>query len=621
MPRGSRSLLQYQCLLVVVVASLTYFLSFPSGNYVRPPGFYFFRALTHLEQGVLGALIITLLSLVCLTLRLKERPRFLLGFPLFLGFIWILAGGLARKLSGFYLSFQYLYNSLITPDMTGELALGSGPIGVHTLLLMSAMLAGVLTGAWTMSLTGLRAAELRRLLVVLVATLLALNLPGRAYWTYHINRGNSAALALDDHLIWPGLRSEYLVPGLRNPRVGVGISSQDARAVDQHFARVAGEVAQAKIPRKFNIVFIAVESLRADLLDAETMPYLWSRRTDFEIASTDRNWSAANCTHFSMFSMFSGQAPTQFHEFLARGRTYPFMQLLLANGYTIIAATDHTFEWKDMDRLLPPGVSVPRRSSQDWSIMDRDRVSDFLSRLERGSRGPFFEIFWFTSTHWPYAFPPEEQLFRPFAPPHFSFSFDPKEVELVRNRYRNAGHFVDSQIERILTGIKAKGRWEDTIVVITGDHGEEFGESGQMRHGGKLNAFQSRTPLLIHLPAGVPHPLLPPAATSHMDIVPTLLEALGLPSGALETQGKSLLGPLGKREFMVLAEHGYERPHYLAIVTEHYFTRWKRTPTRLLFSGANRYDGSPVSDDSWQSEVFTDSLSKTISQYLNLPSR
>jgi arylsulfatase A-like enzyme len=111
----------------------------------------------------------------------------------------------------------------------------------------------------------------------------------------------------------------------------------------------------------------------------------------------------------------------------------------------------------------------------------------------------------------------------------------------VRNRYQNSILYADSLVQRVLDALREAGRLERTIVVVTGDHGEEFWESGSFGHGyGRLSPQQCEVPLLMRVPGG-------PTSTrytysSHADIFPTLFDAMGLEAGGRAfMSGKSLL--------------------------------------------------------------------------------
>lgn len=87
---------------------------------------------------------------------------------------------------------------------------------------------------------------------------------------------------------------------------------------------------------------------------------------------------------------------------------------------------------------------------------------------------------------------------------------------------------VDAQVGRLLDGLDASGDAEDTIVVLTSDHGEQLGDHWLIE---KLGFFDQSywIPLLVRWPGTVPADRVVDAFTENVDIVPTLLEAVGAP--------------------------------------------------------------------------------------------
>jgi arylsulfatase A-like enzyme len=100
---------------------------------------------------------------------------------------------------------------------------------------------------------------------------------------------------------------------------------------------------------------------------------------------------------------------------------------------------------------------------------------------------------------------------------------------------------ADRQVGRLLDGLRARQLLDTTLFVVTGDHGEEFGEHGQRWHGSNLYEPQLRTATLWHVPGLGPKRVSAPV--SFLDFVPTLLDLLGL-EGELEPSLGRNLAPL-----------------------------------------------------------------------------
>ena len=111
---------------------------------------------------------------------------------------------------------------------------------------------------------------------------------------------------------------------------------------------------------------------------------------------------------------------------------------------------------------------------------------------------------------------------------------DPADLAYLHELYMASVASLDFQLKRFLEELEAKGQLANTLIVLTSDHGEEFGEHGHTRHE-QLWQELLRVPLLVHLPGdAVSAGTGPPAGrrivgvVRHMDLAPSLIELLGL---------------------------------------------------------------------------------------------
>src|SRR5580658_8066336 len=131
-------------------------------------------------------------------------------------------------------------------------------------------------------------------------------------------------------------------------------------------------------------------------------------------------------------------------------------------------------------------------------------------------------------------------LYDPHAPYHPP---EPYAHEYAAQPYDGGIAFADEQVGRVLRFLKDKGIYQNTIIVLCGDHGESLGEHGEKTHGFFIYNATMHVPLIIKLPEK-------PAAgvvddpVSLVDLMPTVLHAVGVnvPS---QVQGRSLLPELG----------------------------------------------------------------------------
>ena len=117
----------------------------------------------------------------------------------------------------------------------------------------------------------------------------------------------------------------------------------------------------------------------------------------------------------------------------------------------------------------------------------------------------------------------------------------PKWGDSDLDRYDQEIFYTDLHLGRLVAELKARGLWDKTVLVITGDHGEGFGEHGVTEHGYHLYAAQTKVPMIIRVPGLAPRISETPAG--HVDIMPTLANLAGAPATA-DMMGHSLLDVL-----------------------------------------------------------------------------
>lgn len=105
---------------------------------------------------------------------------------------------------------------------------------------------------------------------------------------------------------------------------------------------------------------------------------------------------------------------------------------------------------------------------------------------------------------------------------------DPRDLEHLIALYDGEIAWVDSQIARLVDHLEDQGQLENTLIVVTSDHGEEFFEHGEKGHRNGLHTESLHVPLIMHWPAGIPENVRVPQSTGLVDIAPTLSALCGL---------------------------------------------------------------------------------------------
>src|ERR1051325_5867644 len=225
---------------------------------------------------------------------------------------------------------------------------------------------------------------------------------------------------------------------------------------------------------------------------------------------------------------------------------YPFEAVQLLRSTTMLGRVlreDPVKEVVGRRRMIPElvGTEVNRRS---------------LGWLARHGEKPWFAFLNYFDAHGPYLPPAPydtmyigkadpvadrywENLQRAYGPPPVAL----QELTDALDAYDGAITYLDLQVDSLLGALSARGQLGNTIVVITSDHGELFGEHGVLGHGTSLFLPVLHVPLLVVAPGRAPAGAQVPSLASLRDLPATLLDLAGLRNPGLP--GHSLV-PLGK---------------------------------------------------------------------------
>ncbi len=112
-----------------------------------------------------------------------------------------------------------------------------------------------------------------------------------------------------------------------------------------------------------------------------------------------------------------------------------------------------------------------------------------------------------------------------FADPEIDI--DPDQRERAWQLYQLNAAYADSQVGAMLDALRDSGQYDNALIAVTSDHGEEFGENGQVLHGNNLHRVLIEVPLIVKLPAGWTLPLDPGPVVANYRLFSTLIEAAG----------------------------------------------------------------------------------------------
>ena len=179
----------------------------------------------------------------------------------------------------------------------------------------------------------------------------------------------------------------------------------------------------------------------------------------------------------------------------------------------------------DADDIATAGGDEARATS--FGVTEEAAVDHVLRWIDSGERGvPWFAAYLPIAGHHPYDTP----------------RAGPFSATSAQSQHRNALRYADDALAALLDGLAARGVLDDTLVIVTGDHGEAFGEHpGNYGHTFQLFDENVHVPLVIALPGRNTARRLARVA-SHVDLAPTALDLLDIPAPN-GWEGASLLDP------------------------------------------------------------------------------
>ena len=308
---------------------------------------------------------------------------------------------------------------------------------------------------------------------------------------------------------------------------------------------------------KPNILLVVLESWRSDTMTDSISP------NTYELSKHAYNFkdhhSNGTVTTRGIFSLMYGLIPTYMDNFVANnGVGGPvLLRELKSQGYEF-----GVYPSGDIDRLkltdtsfLPIRESVQHGEGKDTIEKDIDVLNKMIDKLDSAESSVFGFMF-FNSTHYLYYYPEDYGKFQPTKKPSLVDFKAGKDAEPFFNRYKNSIYFVDELIGRLIQHLKDTGKIDNTILMITSDHAEEFADTKATRfgHGSNYTDYQTQVPLIVHWPGREAGEIN--YRTASVDIMATLVDELLDCENSISdySSGENLFAP-SERDVMVMASY------------------------------------------------------------------
>ena len=284
---------------------------------------------------------------------------------------------------------------------------------------------------------------------------------------------------------------------------------------------------QCKVPDKpLNIVVIAIDTWRFDMLNKKVSPHIaaFSKKA----WRFKNHYSGGNCSRPGVFSIFYSIPGNYWTAVRSQKKSPVFIKQLLKAHYQMGIFGSASLHYPAFDKTIFRDIRNLQVEAPGDTPMKRDQkitqeFKQFISHRKKNQ--PFFSYVFYNEVHnWCGSLQPYSKPFQTAVKECDRLVLD-KNTNPVSylNRYRNAVHFVDQLVGKDLKVLKQQHLLNNTVVIITSDHGEEFNDEGlgYWGHASAYDPYQVKTPLIVYWPHQK-HRVFT-YKTSHYDIVPTLM--------------------------------------------------------------------------------------------------
>jgi arylsulfatase A-like enzyme len=242
---------------------------------------------------------------------------------------------------------------------------------------------------------------------------------------------------------------------------------------------------------------------------------------------------------------------------LKKGGTIPDAQL-----------TDQIVSWVGAHRDKQPFFVFVRYQGPHWKYNPKQEFHDLFG-TDAGADHSFNDGDYGLRFEQDEKGRPQFRLVDPAARRHLMFDFNlaPPVRDHMILHYDACVRTVDEQIGRVVDALRSAELLDTTLLVITADHGESFGEHGYLRHGPRVDDVVMRVPLIMRFPPAATHGHAGervPQLVRSIDIMPTVLATVGITAPA-GLQGRSLLPAVDNGQELNLTAYGETAGEFVGV--------------------------------------------------------
>ncbi len=336
-----------------------------------------------------------------------------------------------------------------------------------------------------------------------------------------------------------------------------------------------------------NIILLTIDALRPDFIDCYNDCGLTPALKKFAKNSIvfENTFTQGPLTPLSFPAIFTGMYPRKVMDGFGKiNKNFPtFAQILKEKGYETCGICSNHFLVKgtgfekgfnifyDANDFMKVGGLLYR-----WiypaAFPNADTVNEKAIKMLKKIKRPFFLWVHYMDTHGPYF---TGIKFNPVHKFHNEFlwikatrrpkSVTKKEKRKLKTLYKKAIQYIDQKLHELFKVFEDMNLFENSIIIITSDHGEEFAEHGEFSHSRKLYDELLRVPLIIYSPKSK-HVRIK-KIMGLIDLLPTVFKIAKIETD-INFEGKDILN--FERKYVISEANPDKKKNFIAIRTENW---------------------------------------------------
>jgi len=332
---------------------------------------------------------------------------------------------------------------------------------------------------------------------------------------------------------------------------------------------------------KVNVFIVAFDALSYSAISKDITPNI-SKFLN-EAYNYTNHYSGGPSTRFGIFSLMYGLNSTYWFNFLNYRRGSILFDVLKELDYEINIVSSTSTSWPEF--IKTAYVNIQNRVFDDFDgkpwQKDRQSTKKAIELITKSNKSkPQFTFLFLDAPHG-YSYPKEFNKFsaKDEEINYITMNKDKKNsISQSYAMYKNSIFYDDKLFSDFIKTLKKFNLYDDSIIILTSDHGQEFYEYGYFGHNSAFNKSQIKVPFIVKYPNNISKNIT--SLTSHNDFVPTLLSYIGIKNPTSHySNGYDLLDDNFKRDYIYSSNWNHN-----AILTKNNVYIFSNLPNKIFSS-------------------------------------